>query len=56
MLRKRMTARIEVLDPIDSRAYPSVDALRQAAHTAVTEALPEANRPAESARAAGQAG
>jgi 1-acyl-sn-glycerol-3-phosphate acyltransferase len=56
VLSRRMEARVEVLDPIDPRAYPSTEPLRQAAHAAIAAALPEANRPAESARASGHSG
>jgi 1-acyl-sn-glycerol-3-phosphate acyltransferase len=53
MLRQRMVARVTVLDPIDSRAFGSVDALREAARSAIAAALPERNAPL--ARPAGAA-
>jgi 1-acyl-sn-glycerol-3-phosphate acyltransferase len=46
VLRQRMHAGVQVLDPLDPARFASVDALRDAARAAIAEALPEANRPA----------
>jgi 1-acyl-sn-glycerol-3-phosphate acyltransferase len=54
VLRQRMRARVEVLDPIDPAAFGSVDALREAARAALAAALPDANRPAPRAAAAAE--
>ena len=39
ILREPMDARVEVLEPLDTRAYPSVDALRDAARARIEDAL-----------------
>ena len=44
-IRKGMTARVQVLEPISPRDHPSVDSLRDAAHAAIAEALPPEARP-----------
>jgi 1-acyl-sn-glycerol-3-phosphate acyltransferase len=46
LLRRRMDALVRVLDPLDPAAFESVDALRDAARSAIVAALPEAHRPA----------
>jgi 1-acyl-sn-glycerol-3-phosphate acyltransferase len=46
VLRQRMSARVEVLEPIHPDAHPGADALKDAARAALIAALPEANRPA----------
>jgi 1-acyl-sn-glycerol-3-phosphate acyltransferase len=46
VMRSRMDARVEVLEPIDPRAFASAEALREAARAAIAAALPAANRPA----------
>ena len=45
VMRERMDARVEVLEPIDPRAFPDADALRDAARAAIAAALPEEHRP-----------
>ncbi len=47
VMRQRMDARVEVLEPIDPRSFPSADALREAARAAIAAALPERHRPIE---------
>ena len=39
ILRERMNAAVEVLDPIDPKAFGSVDELREATHAAMSAAL-----------------
>lgn len=39
VMRKRMDAWIEVLDPLDAREYPTNEALREAARSRIAEAL-----------------
>jgi 1-acyl-sn-glycerol-3-phosphate acyltransferase len=56
MLRKRMDARVQVLEPLHPSAYGSVDALREASRAAIAAALPEANRPLPRPAPAGAAG
>jgi 1-acyl-sn-glycerol-3-phosphate acyltransferase len=46
VMRQRMDARVEVLEPIDPRAFGSAEELREAARAAIAEALPEKHRPA----------
>ncbi len=41
LLRNRMDARVDVLDPLDPAAFESVDALRDAARAAIARALGE---------------
>ena len=45
IMRQRMSARVEVLEPIDPRAFKSSDELREAARAAIAAALPEEHRP-----------
>jgi 1-acyl-sn-glycerol-3-phosphate acyltransferase len=45
VLRQWMSARVRVLDPIEPRDHPSLEALKEAARAAIIDALPEANRP-----------
>jgi 1-acyl-sn-glycerol-3-phosphate acyltransferase len=45
ILRQRMNAGVRVLDPIDPKDHPSIEALKAAARAAIVDALPEANRP-----------
>jgi 1-acyl-sn-glycerol-3-phosphate acyltransferase len=45
VLRDAMRARVRVLDPISPSDHLSVRALRDAAHAALAQALPEENRP-----------
>ncbi len=40
VMRSRMDARVEVLEPIDPGAFASADALREAARAAIAAALP----------------
>jgi len=47
VMRGRMEARVEVLEPLDAAAFASADALRDAARAAIAAALPERHRPAE---------
>jgi 1-acyl-sn-glycerol-3-phosphate acyltransferase len=49
-LRRRMDARVRVLDAIDPAAFPSADALRDAARAAIAAALPEEMRGDASGR------
>jgi 1-acyl-sn-glycerol-3-phosphate acyltransferase len=44
VLRRRMDARVQVLEPLDARAFASSDALRDAARAAIAAALPEEMR------------
>jgi 1-acyl-sn-glycerol-3-phosphate acyltransferase len=46
MIRRRMHARVRVLDPIHPESFPTMEALRDATRAAITAALPEAHRPA----------
>lgn len=46
VIRGRMDARVEVLEPLDPAAFESADALRDAARAAIAAALPERHRPA----------
>ncbi len=45
IMRERMDARVEVLEPLEPRQFPSADALRDAARAAIAAALPEQHRP-----------
>jgi len=45
VMRGRMDARLEVLEPLDAAAFASADALRDAARAAIAAALPERHRP-----------
>ncbi len=47
IMRERMDARVEVLEPIDPRSFESADALRDATRAVIAAALPEAHRPFE---------
>jgi len=47
VMRGRMDARVEVLEPIDPRAFDSSDELREATRAAIAAALPEEHRPFE---------
>jgi 1-acyl-sn-glycerol-3-phosphate acyltransferase len=46
VLRRRMDARVRVLDPLDPASFEGLDALRDAAHAAIAAALPDGQRPA----------
>ncbi|MGC4000078.1 MAG: lysophospholipid acyltransferase family protein [Anaeromyxobacter sp.] len=46
VIRQRMVAEVEVLPAIDTRAYATPQALREATHAVFAAALPEANKPA----------
>ena len=46
VMRGRMDARVEVLEPILPRDFPGADALREAVRAAIAAALPEEHRPA----------
>ncbi len=48
VMRERMHALAEVLEPLDPRSFDSADALRDAARAAIAAALPEEHRPAAS--------
>lgn len=50
IMRNRMDAVTQVLDPIDPRGYPDPDALRVAARAAIAAALDEAAAPAGAQR------
>jgi 1-acyl-sn-glycerol-3-phosphate acyltransferase len=52
VLRGHMDAVVHVLEPLDPAAYPTIDALREAAREAIAAALPESNRPAPRAATA----
>jgi 1-acyl-sn-glycerol-3-phosphate acyltransferase len=54
VLRRRMSATVRVLDPVDPAAYPSSDALRDAVRAAIAAALPEAMRGGPADRRAGR--
>jgi 1-acyl-sn-glycerol-3-phosphate acyltransferase len=56
MLRQRMRAEVRVLEPLRPEDLGGVDALREAAHAAISAALPEANRPASRPARAGVGG
>lgn len=53
VLRRRMDARIRVLEPLDPRRFESAAALREAARAAIAAALPEGQRPAPRAEPPG---
>lgn len=42
---RRMVGHVRVLDPVDPKQFPSLDALREAVRAAIAAALPETNRP-----------
>jgi 1-acyl-sn-glycerol-3-phosphate acyltransferase len=45
VMRERMHARADVLEPIDPRRFASADDLREATRAAIAAALPEEHRP-----------
>jgi 1-acyl-sn-glycerol-3-phosphate acyltransferase len=47
VMRDRMNAKIEVLDPLQPADFASVDALREATRAAIAAALPPEHRPIE---------
>jgi len=46
VMRSRMAARVQVLEPLDPGDFEDAEALRDATRDAIVAALPEANRPA----------